>query len=39
MFWLIGSSWPLHIAQPLGAKLPQNIRISATKGDANAVSL
>src|SRR5438874_9372848 len=32
VFWLIARSWPLHRAQPLGAKLPPNMRISPTKG-------
>ncbi len=32
MFWLIGRSWPLQSAQPLGAKLKGKILISATNG-------
>jgi hypothetical protein len=32
VFWLIGMSWPSHCAQPLGAKPPVNILISARNG-------
>src|SRR4051812_36501775 len=31
-FWLIGNSWPLHCAQPLGAKLYDISLISARNG-------
>ena len=33
-FWLIGRSWPLHSAQPLGAKTKLMIRISDRNGSA-----
>src|SRR3954447_20992814 len=39
VFWDIGSSCPLHHAQPLGAKLNGKIRISATNGSAIGVLL
>src|SRR5579864_4264462 len=32
VFWLMGMSWPLHSAQPVGAKFPAKILISATNG-------
>jgi hypothetical protein len=34
VFWLMGNIWPLHIAQPVGAKLKGKILISATNGSA-----
>src|SRR5262245_7403289 len=37
-FWLIGRSWPLQKAQPLGGKLNENMRISARNGSATIVS-
>jgi hypothetical protein len=33
-FWLMGNVCPLHIAQPLGAKLKEKILISDKKGSA-----
>ena len=33
VFCEIGRSCPLHCAQPVGAKLPAKMRISATNGD------
>src|SRR3954465_16069598 len=36
-FSAIGSSWPLQNAQPAGAKLPPNIRISPTYGEDMSV--
>src|SRR5436305_6001650 len=31
-FWEMGINWPWHMAQPAGAKLPPNMRISPTNG-------
>src|SRR5262245_42337048 len=31
-FWEMGMSWPWHMAQPAGAKLPPNMRISPIYG-------
>jgi hypothetical protein len=38
VFCDIGSSWPLQKAQPLGAKLPAKMRISAMNGSDTAAS-
>jgi hypothetical protein len=38
VFWLIGKSWPLHSAQPTGAKLKPNILISPTNGSDTVAS-
>src|SRR3954469_11550038 len=38
-FWLIGRSWPLHIAQPFGAKLNDMILSSDRNGSATLFSL
>src|SRR4051812_26643293 len=36
VFWEMGSSCPLHSAQPLGAKVYGKTRISATNGSISA---
>ena len=37
-FWLIGSSWPSHVAHPFGANWKLKTRISERKGSAIARS-